>query len=136
MSGRPEPTSYTLGTCTPSNMTANPRLADRPLFNAEKDFAPISQFIEHPWLLYVNAQLPARTLAACVALAKALAGRITFASTGVGWLPQVAADWFQQLAGIRLNHIPYGGATHWQTLAGRPGDRHRGRHVLSARGGG
>ena len=61
-------------------MTANPQLADRPLFNAEKDFAPISQFIEHPWLLYVNAQLPARTLAAFVALAQASAGRITLAA--------------------------------------------------------
>jgi tripartite-type tricarboxylate transporter receptor subunit TctC len=57
------PDGYTLGGCTPTNMTANPRLFDRPLFNVEKDIAPISQFIEHPWLLYVNAKLPARTLA-------------------------------------------------------------------------
>lgn len=109
------PDGYTLGACNPTNMTANPRLVDRPLFNAEKDFAPISQFIEHPWLLYVNAKLPARTLAEFVALAKASPGRITYATTGVGSLPHVTSEWFQKLAGIRLNHIPYGGATHWQT---------------------
>jgi tripartite-type tricarboxylate transporter receptor subunit TctC len=114
------PDGYTLGAGTPNNLTANPRLFDRPLFNVEKDIAPISQFIEHPWLLYVNAKLPARNLAEFVALAKVEAGRITYASGGVGSYPQLTAEWFQKLAGIRLNHIPYGGATHWQTdlLAG------------------
>jgi tripartite-type tricarboxylate transporter receptor subunit TctC len=114
------PDGYTLGACSPSNLTANPRLVDRPLFNADKDFAPISQFIEHPWLLYINAKLPARSLAEFVALAKASPGRITYASTGVGSLPHVTGEWFQKLTGIRLNHVPYGGASHWQTdlLAG------------------
>jgi tripartite-type tricarboxylate transporter receptor subunit TctC len=108
------PDGYTLGGCTPTNMTSNPRLFDRPLFNVEKDIAPISQFIEHPWLLYINAKLPARTLAEFVALAKASPGRITYASNGVGGLQHVTGEWFQKLAGIRLNHIPYGTA-HWQT---------------------
>ena len=114
------PDGYTLGAGSPNNLTANPRLVDRPLFNVEKDIAPVSQFIEHPWLLYVNAKLPARTLTEFVALAKATPERITYASTGVGSLPHVTAEWFQKLAGIRLHHIPYGGATHWQTdlLAG------------------
>ena len=114
------PDGYTLGAGSPNNLTANPRLVDRPLFNVEKDIAPVSQFIEHPWLLYVNAKVPANTLAEFVALAKASPGRISYASSGVGSLPHVTADWFQKLAGIRLNHIPYSGATHWQTdlLAG------------------
>ena len=114
------PDGYTLCVGQPANLTSNPRLVDRPPFNVEKDIAPISQYIEHPWLLYVNAKLPARTLAEFVALAKAAPGRITYASTGVGSLPHVTGEWFQKLAGIRLNHIPYGGTTHWQTdlLAG------------------
>lgn len=108
------PDGYTLGGCTPTNMTSNPRLFDRPLFNVEKDIVPISQFIEHPWLLYINAKLPARTLADFVALAKASPGRISYASAGIGSFPHLTAEWFQKLAGIRLNHIPYG-TTHWQT---------------------
>jgi tripartite-type tricarboxylate transporter receptor subunit TctC len=107
------PDGYTLGGCTPNNMTANPRLFDRPLYNVEKDIVPISQFIEHPWLLYVNAKVPARTLAEFVALAKASPGKISYATAGVGSFPHLTAEWFQKLAGIRLNHIPYG-AAHWQ----------------------
>ena len=114
------PDGYTLGAGNPSNLTANPRLFDRPLYNVDRDIVPVSQFIEHPWVLYVNAKLPARTLAEFVALAKASPGKITYASGGVGSFPHVTAEWFQKLAGIQLHHIPYGGTTHWQTdlLAG------------------
>ncbi len=108
------PDGYTLGSGTPTNLTCNPRLVDRPLFNVEKDLSPVSQFIEHPWLLYVNAKLPARTLAEFVALAKASPGRISYATPGVGSLPHVTGEWLQKLTGIRLNHIPYGSA-NWQT---------------------
>lgn len=113
------PDGYTLGSAQPTNMTGNPRLFDRPLFNVEKDLAPVSQFIEHPWLLYINAKVPARTLAEFVALAKAQPGKISYASGGVGSYLHVTSEWFQKMAGIRLNHIPYGSA-HWQTdlLAG------------------
>ena len=114
------PDGYTLGAGTPTNLTANPRLVDRPLFNVDKDIAPVSQFIEHPWVLYTNAKLPARNMAEFVALAKSAPGKLNYASTGVGSYLQVTAEWFQKLAGIRLTHIPYGGATHFQTdlLAG------------------
>ena len=114
------PDGYTLAGATPTNLTGNPRLFDRPLFNADKDILPISQFIEHAWLLYVNANLPVRTLADFVALAKASPGRISYATGGAGSYPHLTGEWFQKLAGIRLNHIPYG-AVHWQNdlLAGR-----------------
>ena len=108
------PDGYTLGGGTPTNLTCNPRLFDRPLFNVEKDLTPVTQFIEHPWLLYVNAKLPAHNLAEFVALAKSQPGRITYATPGVGSLQHVTGEWLQKLTGIRLNHIPYGSA-NWQT---------------------
>ena len=108
------PDGYTLGGGTPTNLTCNPRLFDRPLFNVEKDLTPVTQFIEHPWLLYVNAKLPARNLEEFVALAKSHPGRITYATPGVGSLQHVTGEWLQKLTGIRLNHIPYGSA-NWQT---------------------
>jgi tripartite-type tricarboxylate transporter receptor subunit TctC len=108
------PDGYTLGGATPSNLTGNPRLFDRPLFNAERDLAPVTRFIEHPWLLYVNAKLPAHTLADFIALAKASPGRITYASNGVGGLQHLTGEWLQKLTGIRLTHVPYGSA-NWQT---------------------
>jgi tripartite-type tricarboxylate transporter receptor subunit TctC len=114
------PDGYTLGAGNPSNLTSNPRLVDRPPFNVDKDIVPIIRFIEHPWLLYVNAKLPASNLAEFVEMAKASPGRISYASAGIGSFPHLTAEWFQKLAGIRLNHIPYSGGNHWQSdlLAG------------------
>jgi tripartite-type tricarboxylate transporter receptor subunit TctC len=109
------PDGYTLGGGTPTNLTANPRLVDRPLFNVDKDIAPVSQFIEHPWVLYINGKLPARSLAEFVALAKSAPRKLNYASTGVGSYLHVTAEWFQKLAGIQMTHIPYGGSTHFQT---------------------
>ena len=105
---------YTLAVVQPSNMAANPRLYDRPLYNIEKDFAPISLLGEHPWVLYVNSNVPVQTLAEFIALAKSKPGKITYASTGVGSFQHLTTEWFQKLTGTTLNHIPYG-ASNWQT---------------------
>lgn len=110
---------YTLALAQPSNMAANPRLFDRPLYNIDKDFSPISLLGEHPWVLYVNSNLPVKNLAEFVALAKSKPGKITYASTGVGSFQHLTTEWFQKLTGTALTHVPYG-ASGWQTdmLAG------------------
>ena len=110
---------YTLAVVQPSNMAANPRLYERPLYNIDKDFAPISLLGEHPWVLYVNANVPVKNLAEFIALAKSKPGKLTYASTGVGSLLQLGGEWFQKLTGTALTHVPYG-ATGFQTdlLAG------------------
>lgn len=110
---------FTLCTVTPGNAAAHPRLYDRPLYNIDKDFAPVSLLGEHPWALYVNSNLPVKNLAEFIALAKAKPGKITYASTGVGSFQHITAEWLQKITGTKLNHVPYG-ASNWQTdlLAG------------------
>ncbi len=110
---------YTLASATIGNAAAHPRLYDRPLYSVEKDFAPISLLGEHPWVLYVNSNLPVRNLAEFVVLAQSKPGKINYASTGVGSFQHITMEWFQKLSGTKLNHVPYG-ASNWQTdlLAG------------------
>jgi tripartite-type tricarboxylate transporter receptor subunit TctC len=104
---------YTLAVGQPSNLAANLRLYDRPSFDVEKDLMPVSLLAEHPWLLYINAKLPAKTLAEFIALAREKPGDITYATTGVGSYQHITAEWFQKLTGTKLKHVPYG-ATSWQ----------------------
>jgi len=110
---------YTLSMGLPGNVASHPRLYDRPLYNVEKDLVAVSQLGEHPWVLYVNSNLPVQTLAEFIALAKSKPGKITYASTGVGSFQHLTAEWFQKLTGTTLTHIPYG-ASNWQAdlLAG------------------
>ena len=110
---------YTLGMVQPSNGAANPRLYDRPPYSVEKDLTPVSQLGEHPWVLYVNANVPVKNVAEFIALAKSKPGKITYASTGVGTMLHLSGEWWQKITGTTLTHVPYG-AANWQTdlLAG------------------
>lgn len=110
---RSTPDGYTIGAGSTTNLAANVRLYDRPSFQVERDVAPMSLFIRHPWVLYVNAGVPARSFQDFVALAKARPGSITFATPGVGTFSHLTLCLFQASTGIQLRHIPYG-AQPWQ----------------------
>jgi tripartite-type tricarboxylate transporter receptor subunit TctC len=113
------PDGYTLATGQIGNLGANPRLFENARFDVERDFVSISVLAKHPWLLYVNPAVPARTLGEFIALAKARPDEITYASAGVGSFAHASGEWFQILTGGRLRHVPYGAAP-WQSdlLAG------------------
>jgi tripartite-type tricarboxylate transporter receptor subunit TctC len=104
---------YVLGMGQGGNLAANPRLYERPPFDVEKDIAGVSLVLKNPWLLYVNAKVPARTLQEFIALAKSRPDGLTYASTGVGSFLHLSGEWFQSLTGTRLKHVPYG-ASAWQ----------------------
>ena len=102
------PDGYTLGAGTIGNLAAHPRLFDRPSYDVERDLAPLSLSIKHPWLLYVNASVPAQTFQQFVALAKAKPESITYVSNGVGTFMHLTTTLLQTTTGIQLRHIPYG----------------------------
>lgn len=78
-------------------------------FSVEKDFAPVGVVGEVPLLLVVHASVKANTVAEFIALAKADPGKVAFASSGNGSTEHVAAELFQQKAGVTLLHVPYKG---------------------------
>jgi tripartite-type tricarboxylate transporter receptor subunit TctC len=104
---------YTLGAATIGNYASHPRLFDRPAYNVGRDLAAVSLSIRHPWVLYVNAAVPAQTFQQFITLAKAKPESITYASPGVGSFTQLTASLLQTMTGTRLRHIPYG-AQPWQ----------------------
>ncbi len=102
------PDGYTLGAGTIGNLSAHPRLFDRPSYDVERDLAPLSLSIKHPWLLYVNASVPAQTFQQFVTLAKAKPESITYATNGVGTFLHLTTTLLQSMTGIQLRHVPYG----------------------------
>ena len=63
-----------------------------------------------PEILVVNENVPAKTLAELIALAKAQPGKLVFASTGLGGMPHLATELLKITAKIELVHVPYTGA--------------------------
>jgi len=83
---------------------------------------PVALVATSPVLLAVRADLPARDMAELAALAKARPGALTYASVGVGSLPNVAAELVKLRAGgLDILHVPYasGSIAATDLVAGR-----------------
>jgi tripartite-type tricarboxylate transporter receptor subunit TctC len=105
-----DPDGYTLFFTTISAMVMNPHLrADLP-YDPVRDFAPVTRVVLTTEVLVVNAKSPIKSAKELVELAKEKNGGLPVASTGVGSLPHLALELFQQSAGIKVVHVPYRGA--------------------------
>jgi tripartite-type tricarboxylate transporter receptor subunit TctC len=79
-------------------------------YDSMADLAPITQItVTSGNLLVVHASIPARSVKAFIALAKARPGQLNYASAGVGSPQHVTGALFAAMAGIRLTHVAYKG---------------------------
>jgi tripartite-type tricarboxylate transporter receptor subunit TctC len=102
------PDGYTLYIATPGSFTIWPSL--RKLnYKPSKDFAPISNLVTMPNLLVTGANTPYTDVASLIAAAKAPGARINYGSGGVGTIGQIAAEQFNEIAGVQMKHVPYKG---------------------------
>ena len=102
------PDGYTLLLCYISHAT-NPTLADKLPYDTVRDFAPITLVSHEPTVLVTHPSVPAKTLAEFTAWAKAQAGKLSYATdpASSGFL---AAELYKQMAGVRVEYIPYKGS--------------------------
>ena len=76
------PDGYTLVMCGNGSLISAPALFDKIPYDPVKDFAPISQIFVSNNILVVHPDVPAKSLAELVALAKAKPGELTYGHTG------------------------------------------------------
>ncbi len=98
---------YTLWMATMSHVIAT-TLYQRLLL--ARDFEPVTQVASTPYVIAVNAALPANSIAELIALAKARPDQINYASAGQGSTPHLCIELFQSMTGTRMLHVPYKGA--------------------------
>jgi tripartite-type tricarboxylate transporter receptor subunit TctC len=72
-----------------------------------RDLAPIAPVNFSDLVIVVNPQVPAKTLAEFIALAKAQPGKLNYASSGQGTPYHMAGELFKAMAGIDIVHVPY-----------------------------
>jgi tripartite-type tricarboxylate transporter receptor subunit TctC len=105
-----DPDGHTMGIAASSALAINVNLRDNMLFQPLKDFHLLTQIVSVPELLVVSENVPAKSLAELIALAKAQPGKLAFASTGLGGMPHLATELLKITAGIELVHVAYTGA--------------------------
>jgi tripartite-type tricarboxylate transporter receptor subunit TctC len=106
---------YTFVMGQTSNLAINPTLYTRLPYDPVKDLTPVSLVASSPLVIVASANSPFHTLADVVKEAKAHPGSINFASSGNGTVAHLTAESFQKLAGIKLTHVPYKGASQGAT---------------------
>lgn len=103
---RAKPDGYTLLTAGMS-FTVNAALYDNLPYDSVKDFTPVGIIGESPLLVVASSNLPANNMKELIALAKAKPGVLNYASTGVGSPAHIAGELLNNMAGIKMTHIPY-----------------------------
>ena len=93
-----------------SNMSIAPSLEATLPYDAQKDFAPVTQLGLTVLAMVVPSSLGPKTLKEFVAWAKANPGKGSFASFGNGSTSHVYGEMLKAAAGIDLVHVPYKGA--------------------------
>ena len=93
----------------PGAFATNPSTYKKLPFDTVRDFAPISHVMSMPQLLAVHPSVPAKTVKAFIALAKARPGQIHYAAAGHGTLPHLTLELFANMAQIRMINVPYKG---------------------------
>ncbi|HEU5177207.1 MAG TPA: tripartite tricarboxylate transporter substrate binding protein [Burkholderiales bacterium] len=113
------PDGYTLLLGTASTFGTNSATMPKLSYDAVRDFTPVVMMASTPYLLLAHPSVPASNAKEFVAHAKANAGKLNYGSFGNGSSNQLAYEFFKQVAGIEVVHVPYkGGAPLITALLG------------------
>lgn len=104
------PDGYTLLMGVNAGVVIAPNIYPDLAYDPRKDLTALSSFALSPQLLVVTNGIPVKSVKDLIALAKARPGALTFASSGNGGLPHLAASMFNMMTGIKTVHVPYKGS--------------------------
>jgi tripartite-type tricarboxylate transporter receptor subunit TctC len=91
-------------------LAINPTLFEKMPYDSLKDFAPITLAVTSPQYLVVNTNVPVKTVAELVAMAKAEPKKLSYASVSGGSASHLTMEMLKSAAKIEISHVPYKGA--------------------------
>jgi tripartite-type tricarboxylate transporter receptor subunit TctC len=96
---------YTVLITTNTTHAANEHLYKSMPYDPVKDFAPVTLLGKGGQIMIVNPNVPAKSVAEFVALAKKEPGKLSYGSGSSS--SRIAGELLQQMAGIQILHVPY-----------------------------
>lgn len=101
---------YTLTAGTSGTLGVNPSVLPRLPYDAEKDFAAITNVAMVPLLVIAHPSVPQNTIQELAAAARAQPGVLNMASAGPATSQHMAAELLMMRANIRFNIVHYRGS--------------------------
>src|SRR6266545_2487631 len=101
------PDGYTWIATGTGPVAANATLYRALGYDPEKDFVTISPFASFTIVVVVSTKLPVNTLGELIAYAKQRPRELNYGSVGIGSSQHLGGVYFEQVAGLKLTHVPY-----------------------------
>jgi tripartite-type tricarboxylate transporter receptor subunit TctC len=101
------PDGYTLVASGLGPLGPNKALTREFNYDPHKDLEPISLLATFPNIVVASKKLPVTTLAEFIAYAKSHPGEVNYGSVGIGSSQHLVGEYFQQITGVKLTHVPY-----------------------------
>lgn len=105
---RAAPDGYTLLWGVQPALTIAPAM-NKVNFDTTKDFAPISVVGTNPFVLVVNKNIPATTVAEFVAWVKSQPAKLSYAEGSAGSMTHLSMALFLKRAGLEMSNVSYRG---------------------------
>jgi tripartite-type tricarboxylate transporter receptor subunit TctC len=121
IAARAAPDGYTFYYATTAALVVNVYTFKALPYDPRKDFVPVGMIGLSPFVLAVNPEVPAKTLAELMAYAKANPEKISVATEGTKTLSGLLTDMIASTGGVKWVHVPYNGVQPGilDTIAGR-----------------
>ncbi len=110
-----KPDGYTLLFANAGPITISPSLPNKPAYDVNRDFVPITQIVSAPTLLVVKADFPAKNLAEFIDYIKKNPNKVAYGSVGIGSTTHLAGATLAERLGTEMIHIPYTGSSQINT---------------------
>jgi len=101
------PDGYTLLGGGSGPVAANVTLYKHLDYDPRQDFETISPFVSFTIIVVASNKLPVQNLQELIAYAKAHPGELNYGSVGIGSSQHLAGEYFSQLTGVKITHVPY-----------------------------
>ena len=104
------PDGYSILLGTTGTHTINPNLYSKLPYDPIKDFVPVTLVVTYINILVVHPNVPVKSIAELIALAKQKPGELTFGSAGNGSSNHLSGEMLATMTGVKMQHVPYKGS--------------------------
>lgn len=119
LAARAAPDGYTLVHSSIGPVAIDSSLHSKMPYDTLKDFTPIARMVSALNILVVHPSVPVKSVKDLIAFSKANPKKINYGSSGIGHADHMAAEIFNSMVGVKMQHIMYkGGAPAMTELLG------------------